>query len=209
MTLEGDEMTVGYLKDIVDGEAQEQGHTQGSIVADRPRREIRWPARYNDVMVAYALSVKVVDDLVPSTFRDAEFSPDSIRLVVKGYAQLEGVDYNEVFSPIVKYSSIQILLALVAQLDLDLVQMDVKTAFLHGDLDEEIYMTQPMGYKAAGREELVCKLKKSLYGLKQSLRQWYKRFDSFMIGQGYTMSPYDPCVYMCKLQDGEHIYLLL
>ncbi|KAE8690124.1 hypothetical protein F3Y22_tig00110926pilonHSYRG00104 [Hibiscus syriacus] len=94
------------------------------------------------------------------------------RLVAKGYAQTEGVDYNEVFSPVVKHFSIIILLALVAQLDLELVQMDVKTAFLNGDLDEEIYMTQPDGFKVAEKEEMVCKLEKSLYGLKQSPRQW-------------------------------------
>ena len=68
------------------------------------------------------------------------------RLVAKGYAQKEGVDYNEVFSPVVKHSYIRILLALVAQLDLEIVQMDVKTAFLHGDLEEEIYMSQPEGF---------------------------------------------------------------
>ena len=92
------------------------------------------------------------------------------RLVAKGYAQMEGVDYNEVFSPVVKHSSIRILLALVAQLDLELVQIDVKTVFLYGDLDEEIYMNQPDGYKVARKEKMVCKLEKSLYGLKQSPR---------------------------------------
>jgi len=99
-----------------------------------------------------------------------------------------------VFSPIVKHSSIRILLALVAQNELDLDQLDVKTAFLHGDLEEEIYMTQPTGYKTAGKEELICKLKKSLYGLKQSPRQWYKRFDSFIRKKKYTRSHFDPCV---------------
>ncbi|KAE8671810.1 ABC transporter B family member 7 [Hibiscus syriacus] len=113
------------------------------------------------------------------------------RFVAKGYAQTKGVDYNEVLSPVVKHSSIRILLALVAQLDLELVQIDVKIVFLHGDLDEEIYMTQPDGFKVAEKEEMVCKLEKSLYGLKQSPRQWYKRFDKFMIGQKYTRSKYD------------------
>ena len=122
---------------------------------------------------------------------------------------MEVIDYNEVFSPVVKHSSIRILLALVAQLDLELVQLDVKTAFLHGDLKEEIYMTQPEGFKVAGKENLVCKLEKSLYGLKQSPRQWYKRFDKFMLGQKYTKSKYDHCVYLRKLQDGSFIYLLL
>ena len=93
-----------------------------------------------------------------------------VRLVAKGYTQMQGVDYNEVFSPVVKHSSIRVLLALVAQLDLELVQMDIKIIFLHGDLDEEIYMNQPDGFKVAGKEKMVCKLEKSLYGLKQSPR---------------------------------------
>ncbi|GJZ23122.1 retrovirus-related pol polyprotein from transposon TNT 1-94 [Tanacetum coccineum] len=131
------------------------------------------------------------------------------RLVAKGYAQKEGIDYNEVFSPVVKHSSIRILLALVAQLDLELVQMDVKTAFLHGDLEEEIYMVQAEGFKVTGKEHEVCKLPKSLYGLKQSPRQWYKRFDKFMMESKYTRSKYDHCVYLKKLQDGSFVYLLL
>ncbi|KAG9458815.1 hypothetical protein H6P81_003323 [Aristolochia fimbriata] len=131
------------------------------------------------------------------------------RLVARCYAQKEGIDYNEVFSPVVKHSSIRILLALVAQLNLELAQLDVKTAFLHGDLREEIYMTQPDGYKVAGKENWVCKLNKSLYGLKQSPRQWSTRFDRFMKDQKYTRSKYDNCVYLRKLQDGSYIYLLL
>ena len=103
-------------------------------------------------------------------------------MVAKGYAQKEGIDYNEVFSPVVKHSSIRIFLALVAQLNMELVQMEVKTTFLHGDLEEEIYLTHLDGFKVAGKENWVCKLSKSLYGLKQSPRQWYKRFDQFMIG---------------------------
>ncbi|KAM1402838.1 hypothetical protein ACFX2I_011521 [Malus domestica] len=131
------------------------------------------------------------------------------RLVAKGYAQKEGIDYNEIFSPVVKHSSIRIMLALVAQYDLELVQLDVKTAFLHGDLNEEIYMCQPDGYIVKGKENLFCKLKKSLYGLKQSPRQWYLRFDKFMRGQNYSRSQYDHCVYFKKLQDESFIYLLI
>ena len=128
---------------------------------------------------------------------------------VRYKARLVGIDYNEVFSPVVKHSSIRILLALVAQFDMELVQMDVKTAFLHGDLEEEIYVTQPDGFTVAGKENWVCKLNKSLYGLKQSPRQSYKRFDQFMIGQNYTRSNFDHCVYFRKLLDGSFIYLLL
>ena len=77
-----------------------------------------------------------------------------------------------VFSHVVKHSSIRILLPLVAQFNMELVHMDVKTTFLHGDLEKEIYITQPDGFKVSGKENWVCKLKKSLYGLKQSPRQW-------------------------------------
>ena len=79
-----------------------------------------------------------------------------------------------------KYSCIRILLALVAQYELELDQFDVNTVFLYDDLEEEIYMSQPTGFKTAGKENVVCKLKKSLYGSKQSPRQWYKHFDSFI-----------------------------
>jgi len=102
----------------------------------------------------------------------------------------------------VKHSSIHILWALATQCDYELDQLDVKTAFLHGDLEEEIYMTQQLGFKVAGKEKLVCKLEKSPCGLKQSQRQWYKRFDKFMGGHGYTGSLYDPCVYFRKLPSG-------
>jgi hypothetical protein len=84
-------------------------------------------------------------------------------------------------------------------MNLELAQLDVKTAFLHSDLKEEIYMSQPDGFKVAGKENWVCKLNKLLYGLKQSLRQWYKRFNKFILGQKYIKSKYDHCVYLRRL----------
>ncbi|KAL0401655.1 UNVERIFIED_CONTAM: Retrovirus-related Pol polyprotein from transposon TNT 1-94 [Sesamum latifolium] len=110
------------------------------------------------------------------------------RLVAKGYSQQKGIDYDEIFSPVVRHTSIRAVLALVASWDLHLEQMDVKIMFLHGDLEEEIYMEQPDGFTQPGHEHLVCKLKISLYGLKQSPRQWYKRFDSYMLKIGYKRS---------------------
>lgn len=79
------------------------------------------------------------------------------------------------------------ILSIVAMYNLELLeQLDVKTTFLHGELDEQIYMQQPEGFKESGKEVLVCRLSKSLYDLKQSPRQWYKRFDTFMVSFGYT-----------------------
>lgn len=88
--------------------------------------------------------------------------------MARGFTQEEGVDYTEVFSPVVKHTSIRVLLAVVAKLDWELEQLDVKTAFLHGDLEETIYMHQPQGFVKPGEENKVFLLKKSLYGLKQA-----------------------------------------
>ena len=92
------------------------------------------------------------------------------RLVAKGYTQKEGLDYTEIFSPVVKLATIRVLLAIVAFYDLELDQMDVITAFLHGLLDVEIYMTQPPGFIDEKTRHLVCRLLRLLYGLKQSPR---------------------------------------
>ena len=102
-------------------------------------------------------------------------------IAIKGFSQKKGIDFDEIFSPVVKMTSIRTILSLVVVEDLHLEQLDVKMAFLHGDLEEEIYMQQPQGYEVEGKENLVCRLKKSLYGLKQAPRQWYLKFDKFMI----------------------------
>ena len=99
-----------------------------------------------------------------------EASRFKARLVAKGYSQRESIDFNEVFSPVVKCSSIRVLLFMAAMFDLELKQLDVKTAFLLSELEEQIYMHQPEGFKIQGKEGQVCLLKKSLYGLKQSPR---------------------------------------
>ncbi|CAL1361567.1 unnamed protein product [Linum trigynum] len=131
------------------------------------------------------------------------------RLVVKGFSQRKGIDFDEIFSPVVKMTSIRTVLGLAASLNLEVEQMDVKTAFLHGDLEEEIYMEQPEGFKKEKNEDYVCRLRKSLYGLKQAPRQWYKKFESVMGEQGYMKTTSDHCVFMKKFPDGDFIILLL
>ena len=131
------------------------------------------------------------------------------RLVAKGFKQEKGVDFDEIFSPVVKMTTLRCVLALATREDMELVQMDVKTAFLHGDLHEDIYMQQPEGFAANGKEKLVCKLKKSLYGLKQVLREWYHKFDAFMKSQGYRRSEVDHYLYTKKAANGSLLILIL
>jgi hypothetical protein len=130
------------------------------------------------------------------------------RLVAKGYSQVEGIDFGEIFSLVAKLTSIRLLLFVAASFDFEIEQMGVKTTFLHGDLEEEIFMKQPEGYAMKGKKELVCKLKKSLDGLKQSPRMWYQKFDTYMLGLGFTRRKEDHCVYS-KLIGDHFIYLVL
>jgi hypothetical protein len=130
------------------------------------------------------------------------------RLVAKGYSQVEGVDFGEIFFLVSKLTSIRVLMSLAATFDLEIKQMDVKTTFLHGDMEEVIYMKQPEGFVVKGKKDLVCKLKISIYGLKQSPRMWYKKFDTYILSLGFMRSKFDHCIYS-KEEGGCFIYVAL
>lgn len=131
------------------------------------------------------------------------------RLVTKGSGQKKGIEFSEIFSPVVKMTSIRVVVGLAACLDLEFEQLDVETTFLHGDMKEEIYMEQPEGSKVKGKENLICRLKKSLYGQKQASRQWYKKFYSFMVGHEYKRTVANHCVYVRNFSNDNFIIILL
>ncbi|RVW25234.1 Retrovirus-related Pol polyprotein from transposon TNT 1-94 [Vitis vinifera] len=130
------------------------------------------------------------------------------RLVAKGFTQKEGIDYKETFSPVSSKDSFRIIMALVAHYDLELHQMDVKTAFLNGNIDETIYMVQPENFESNDSKQLVCRLKRSIYGLKQASRQWYRKFDQVITSFGFKENTVDQCIYL-KFSGSKFIILVL
>ena len=126
---------------------------------------------------------------------DGSLQTFKARLVAKGFKQKEGIDYFDTYAPVARITSIRILFALASIYDLYVHQMDVKTAFLNGDLDEEVYMEQPEGFVLPGNEHKVCKLVKSLYGLKQAPKQWHEKFDQAILSDGFKHNNADKCLY--------------
>nr|KYP44288.1 Retrovirus-related Pol polyprotein from transposon TNT 1-94 [Cajanus cajan] len=131
---------------------------------------------------------------------DGSINKYKARLVVKGYAQVFGVDFSETFAPVARLDTIGMLLALTAQKGWKVYHLDVKYAFLNGYLQEEIFVEQPEGFQVKGQEEKVYKLKKALYGLKQAPRAWYSRIDDYLQNLGFIKSPSEATLYV-KMMD--------
>jgi hypothetical protein len=128
------------------------------------------------------------------------------RLVVKGFSQRHGIDYSETFSPVAKMGTIRSILSIAASEKMHLIQFDVSTAFLYGELEETVFMRQPQGYGDGTSK--VCQLKRSLYGLKQAPRCWNKRFGDFLQRHGFKASDADPCLYI-RERGGRKLILVI
>ncbi|WJZ92452.1 hypothetical protein VitviT2T_011444 [Vitis vinifera] len=128
------------------------------------------------------------------------------RLVAKGFTQEYEIDYEETFAPVACISSVRALLAVAAARKWDLFQMDVKNAFLNGDLSEEVYMQPPPGLSVESNK--VCHLRCALYGLKQAPRAWFAKFSSTIFRLGYTASPYDSVLFLRRTDKGTILLLL-
>jgi hypothetical protein len=130
------------------------------------------------------------------------------RLVIKGYSQNEDEDFFDTYSHVARLTTIRVLLSLAASHGLLVHQMDIKTTFLNGELDEEIYIEQLVGFVANGEEGIVCKLLKSLYGLKQAPEQWHEKFDRTLTSVGFVVNEVDKSVYY-RYGGGEGVILCL
>ena len=131
----------------------------------------------------------------PKYMADGTLDKLKARLVARGFTQTYGLDYQETFAPVAKLNTIRVLLSVAANLDWSLHQLDIKNAFLNGELKEEVYMTLPPGFEK-GRCDKVCKLKKSLYGLKQSPRVWFDRFSKVLKSEGYKQALSDHTMFV-------------
>lgn len=129
------------------------------------------------------------------------------RLVAKGYAQQQGVDYNEVFAPVARWDTIRMILALAAQEDWLVYQLDVKSAFLHGELSEDVYVEQPLGYVKEGEEDKVYKLVKTLYVLKQAPRAWYSKIEAYFSREGFQRCEYEHTLFV-KTEAGNKVLIV-
>jgi hypothetical protein len=130
------------------------------------------------------------------------------RFVARGFSQKEGEDYDETFSPVARYTSIRAIISLVSSMGWNLHQMDVKTSFLNGAIEEEVYIEQPQGFEVHYKDTHICRLKKSLYGLKQAPRAWYARMDNYLTRLGFSKSRANPNLYY-KVMDNAPVILLL
>ena len=135
-------------------------------------------------------------DLQDKHVADGSIEKYKARFVARGFSQKKGIDYEETFAPIARYTSIKTIMALASMIKWDLRQMDVKTAFLNGVIEEYVYIEQPQGFEVEDKVTHVCKLKKALYGLKQAPRAWYGRIYNFLTSLGFTKSKSDPNLYL-------------
>nr|CAE04463.2 OSJNBa0029L02.4 [Oryza sativa Japonica Group] len=186
-----------------------------ALASQRFERIRRTPARYA-LLTTGQHDILLLDNDEPTTYEETMVGPDSEKWLgamkseiesmhvnqvwnlvdpPDGFRQIQGVDYDETFSPVTMLKSIRIVLAIAAYFDYEIWQMDVKTAFLNGNLDEDVYMTQPKGFVDPQSAKKICKLQKSIYGLKQASRSWNIRFDEVVKASGFVKNEEEPCVY--------------
>jgi len=188
----------------------------------KSRYAVHWDAGYNEEMAS--LKAHKAWTLVPRSSvassrkivgsrphfhtkhdEKGEIYRHKVCVVAKGYSQVQGIDYTEMYAPISRMESMWTILHIGAALDWEINQLDVKTVFLHGDLEEEVYMEQPEGCKEVGKESWVYQLNKTLYSLKQARRGWSLRLHCELVNVGFERLAVDHSIYMRTMEGGKAI----
>ncbi|KAK8628127.1 hypothetical protein V6N13_063839 [Hibiscus sabdariffa] len=173
----------------------DSGESSNSQNATGPRGKKSLPDLYNECPILH-IDPDECERCYLGVEEPQTYDKYKARLVVKGYSQQAGIEYGDTFAPVARLDTVKTLIALAAQEQWKIYQLDVKSAFLNGELEEEIFIEQPPGFVVKGKEEKVCKLKKALYGLKQAPRAWYKKIDSYLIEKGFERSKNEHTLYV-------------
>ena len=183
------------VKEALTGEEKEKWREAMEVEMESIKRNNVWelvelPKGRSSVGSKWVFKKKVNEEGVVKRYK--------ARIVAQGFSQKFGLDYDETFCPVVRFESVRTVIALSVQHSLRIHQMDVTAAFLNGDLQEEVFMSQPEGFVAKGQEHLVCRLNRSLYGLKQSPRCWNEVLHNSLQKMGFQQSSSDACIYTAK-----------
>lgn len=138
-----------------------------------------------------------------------EVEKHKAKFVAKGYSQKQGIDYKEVFAPVARWDTIRCIVVVAALKGWNVFQLDVKSAFLHGELTETAYVDQPLGYEKKGEEHKVYRLHKSLYGLKQAPRVWYSKIEQHFLKEGFHKFPYEHTLFIKMDKEGNMLIVSL
>ena len=217
-----------WMRDYVDGEvlseeeaymAQVAAAEEDPLVYEEAEKEEKWrQAMDNEIMSieknkTWTLTVLPNDAkkigvkwIYKTKFNEnGEIEKHKARLVAKGYSQKHGVDYTEVFAPVARMDTVRMIISMAAQRGLRIGQLDVKSAFLHGELNEDVYVEQPRGYEKKGKEHLIYKLHKALYGLKQAPRAWFNRIETYFLKEGFQRCDSEQTLFTKKNAAGKII----
>lgn len=164
-----------------------------SIVKNKTWELVELPAGAKAIGLKWIVKVK--------RNSDGSINKYKARLVAKGYIQRHGVDFDEVFAPVARIETVRFLIAMAASRGWEIHHLDVKTAFLHGDLKEEVYVSQPEGFVTNGKENKVYKLKKALYGLRQAPRAWNEKLNKVLGGLNFVKCSKEPALYRKQVHD--------
>jgi hypothetical protein len=139
---------------------------------------------------------------------DGSIENQKARFVAQGFSQIEGVDYEETSTPVARYTSIRTIIYIAVEMGWGIYQRDVKTTFMNGFIEEEVFIVQPQGFAVSDMETHVCLLRKALYGLKQAPRDWYSHIDTYLIQMGFEKSDPDPNLYFIIRGEDTLIFIL-